>query len=225
MKFTQFSILNYNLVNNFNETPSDKEKMINAIRLKLNYNIAVDKKLYNVLGNKLYYVIIKELHHMYDGIENTFYTNFPMGIPDDELTLYFNQFLEYMGLTNVAPIQEDYKEENVIKFKEKLEAKPTRTLSTNDNVKLYVLNDLINTHTNLSGEAYQQLLNLVRTTSNNYSIYSIGDIENRTVAMVVLYGLLENRHNKVNDYNLISYSQHVISHLFIYECIITKKNI
>lgn len=201
MKFTQFSILNYNLVNNFNETPSDKEKMINAIRLKLNYNIAVDKNLYNVLGNKLYGVINKELQHMYDGIENTFYPNFPMGIPDDELTLYFNQFLEYMRLTNVAPIQEDYEEENVLKFKEKLEAKPTRTLSTNDNVKLYVLNDLINTHTNLSGEAYQQLLNLVRTTSNKYSIYSIGDIENRTVAMIVLYGLLENRHNKVNDYN------------------------
>lgn len=197
MKFTQFSITNYNLVNNFNENPTEQEKMVNAIRLKLNYNVAVDDKLYNVLGDKLYNVINNELYKMYDGINNTFYPSFPMGIPDDELTLYYNQFMEYMGLTNVAPIQKDYEDKDIIKFKEKLEAKPTRTLSTNDNVKLYILNDLINTHTNLSGEAYKQLLNLVRTTPNKYNI---GAIENRTVAMVVLYGLLENRNNKVNDY-------------------------
>lgn len=199
MKFNTFAIMNYNAVNDpFHHKPSDKVKAINAAKLKLKYNVAVDKALYNVLGNDLYDLIEESLETIYGGIDNTFYDDFPAGVPNNYLVRFLNQFLHYVGVAD-EPVFEEDKEVIVPEtdYSKKLLASPNRTLTLT--TKEEVLDRLLTHQQNLSDEAYNQVLTLVKALKD-YQV-DFDKITARKTAMVALYALLNcSKGINPNDY-------------------------
>lgn len=196
MRFVEYALTKFNKVNNYyNEKPDDLEKGLNAIKLKIKYNIDVDKTLYDKLGNKLYNMLDKNLSNMYSGISNTFYRDFPEGIPNDDILVLINQINHYIT-GDMHPIFENkvVNNYNLYDIDKKIKATPVRTISLSNNLYLEILNNFLEYESNISETDYKFLEMIVKykvdVTTLDKKI-----IKNRTLAMHLIHALLEKRNS------------------------------
>lgn len=199
MNFAEYALMKYNKVNDyFNEaTPIDIEKGVNAIKLKIKYNVAVDNKLYDRLSTKLYNVLDKTLHKMYSCIDNTFYKHFPNDVPDDELLILINQFNHYISGSMQPIFTKDFEKQQSCsglskKISKKINAKPVRTLSISNDLYLEVLNNLLDSTSNLSNLDYRMAETIIK---HKIDVKDLPKkvIDNRTLAIHLIYALLQKR--------------------------------
>lgn len=194
MKFVEYALTKFNKVNNYyNENPDDLEKGLNAIKLKIKYNIDVDKSLYDRLGNKLYNILDENLSNMYSGISNTFYRDFPEGIPDDDILVLINQINHYIT-GDMHPIFENkvVNNYNLYDIDKKIKATPVRTISLSNNLYLEILNNFLGYESNISETDYKFLEMIVKY-KVDISTLDKKIIKNRTLAMHLIHSLLEKR--------------------------------
>lgn len=194
MRFVEYALTKFNKVNNYyNENPDDLEKGLNAIKLKIKYNIDVDKSLYDKLGNKLYNILDENLSNMYSGISNTFYRDFPEGIPDDDILVLINQINHYIT-GDMHPIFENkvVNNYNLYDIDKKIKATPVRTISLSNNLYLEILNNFLGYESNISETDYKFLEMIVKY-KVDISTLDKKIIKNRTLAMHLIHALLEKR--------------------------------
>lgn len=218
MKFVEYALTKFNKVNNhYNENPDDLEKGLNAIKLKIKYNVDVDESLYNKLGNKLYSILDENLSTMYSGISNTFYRDFPNGIPDDEILVLINQINHYIT-GDMNPIFEDKPINNykLYDINKKIKATPVRTISLSNNLYLEVLNNFLDYESNISETDYK-FLEMIIKYKVNVDDLDKKVIKNRELAMHLIHALLEKRNQfKVSQmYPYIKTINDVIKYLDI----------
>lgn len=218
MRFVEYALTKFNKVNNYyNETPDDLEKGVNAIKLKIKYNVDVDKTLYDKLGNKLYNMLDKNLSNMYSGISNTFYRDFPEGIPDDDILVLINQINHYIT-GDMNPIFEDKPINNykLYDINKKIKATPVRTISLSNNLYLEILNNFLDYESNISEMDYKFLEMIIKHKINVYDLDK-KVIKNRELAMHLIHALLEKRNQfKVSQmYPYIKTINDVIKYLDI----------
>lgn len=196
MRFVEYALTKFNKVNNYyNENPDDLEKGLNAIKLKIKYNIDVDKSLYDRLGNKLYSILDENLSNMYSGISNTFYIDFPNGIPDNELLVLINQINHYIT-GDMNPIFEDKPINNykLYDISKKIKATPVRIISLSNNLYLDVLNNFLDYESNISETDYK-FLEMIIKYKVNVDDLDKKVIKNRELAMHLIHALLEKRNS------------------------------
>lgn len=196
MRFVEYALTKFNKINNYyNETPDDLEKGVNAIKLKIKYNVDIDKTLYDKLGNKLYNMLDKNLSNMYSGISNTFYRDFPEGIPDDDILVLINQINHYIT-GDMHPIFENkvVNNYNLYDIDKKIKATPVRTISLSNNLYLEILNNFLGYESNISETDYKFLEMIVKY-KVDVSTLDKKIIKNRTLAMHLIYALLEKRNS------------------------------
>lgn len=218
MKFVEYALTKFNKVNNYyNENPDDLEKGLNAIKLKIKYNIDVDKSLYDKLGNKLYSILDENLSNMYSGISNTFYKDFPNGIPDNEILVLINQINHYIT-GDMNPIFEDKPINNykLYDISKKIKATPVRIISLSNNLYLDILNNFLNYESNISETDYK-FLEMIIKYKVNVNDLDKKVIKNRELAMHLIHALLEKRNQfKVSQmYPYIKTINDVIKYLDI----------
>ena len=218
MRFVEYALTKFNKVNNYyNENPDDLEKGLNAIKLKIKYNIDVDKSLYDKLGNKLYSILDENLSNMYSGISNTFYRDFPNGIPDNEILVLINQINHYIT-GDMNPIFEDKPINNykLYDISKKIKANPVRIISLSNNLYLDVLNNFLEYESNISETDYK-FLEMIIKYKVNVDDLDKKVIKNRELAMHLIHALLEKRNQfKVSQmYPYIKTINDVIKYLDI----------
>ena len=218
MRFVEYALTKFNKVNNYyNENPDDLEKGLNAIKLKIKYNIDVDKSLYDKLGNKLYNILDENLSTMYSGISNTFYKDFPNGIPDNEILVLINQINHYIT-GDMNPIFEDKVINNykLYDISKKIKATPVRIISLSNDLYLEVLNNFLEYESNISETDYK-FLEMIIKYKVNVDVLDKKVIKNRELAMHLIHALLEKRNQfKVSQmYPYIKTINDVIKYLDI----------
>ena len=218
MRFVEYALTKFNKVNNYyNENPDDLEKGLNAIKLKIKYNVDVDKSLYDKLGNKLYSILDENFSNMYSGISNTFYRDFPNGIPDSEILILINQINHYIT-GDMNPIFEDKPINNykLYDINKKIKATPVRTISLSNNLYLEILNNFLDYESNISEMDYKFLEMIIKHKINVYDLDK-KVIKNRELAMHLIHALLEKRNQfKVSQmYPYIKTINDVIKYLDI----------